>query len=137
MFGEKNDHALPSGGKEQKMRIGHVTINSGKLEESIKFYQDIAGLEIIRDMRGKGPPNIVFLADEKGGTCIELIGNEDEAYSGEGISIGFEVEDAEGYHEALWNKGMETTPLVEPIPGTAFFFVKDPNGVNIQFISQK
>ena len=27
----------------------------------------------------------------------------------------------EGYHEALWNKGMETTPLVEPIPGTAFF----------------
>ena len=58
MFGEKNDHALPSGGKEQKMRIGHVTINSGKLEESIKFYQDIAGLEIIRDMRGKGPLNI-------------------------------------------------------------------------------
>ena len=66
MFGEKNDHALPSGGKEQKMRIGHVTINSGKLEESIKFYQNIAGLEIIRDMRGKGPLNIVFLADEKG-----------------------------------------------------------------------
>ena len=86
MFGEKNDHALPSGGKEQKMRIGHVTINSGKLEESIKFYQDIAGLEIIRDMRGKGPLNIVFLADEKGGTCIELIGNE-----GRGIQRGRDI----------------------------------------------
>ena len=63
------------------MKIEHITINSGKLEESVKFYQDVAGLEITRDMRGKGPLNIVFLADEKGDTCIELIGNEDEAYS--------------------------------------------------------
>ncbi|MFQ7103334.1 MAG: VOC family protein [Anaerovoracaceae bacterium] len=119
------------------MKIEHITINSGKLEESVKFYQDVAGLEITRDMRGKGPLNIVFLADEKGDTCIELIGNEDEAYSGEGISIGFEVEDAERYHEELWNKGMEATPLMKPVPGTSFFFVKDPNGVSVQFISQK
>ena len=66
-----------------------------------------------------------------------LIVNEDEEYRGDGISLVFYVVYAVVYHVALWNKGMETTPLVEPIPGTAFFFVKDPNGVNIQFISQK
>lgn len=118
------------------MKMAHITISSAKLEESVEFYRDIAGLVIKEDMRGRGPMNIVFMSDESGGTCVELIGDQDESYSGEGVSIGFEVDDAEEYHDELWKRGMETTPMMKPAPGTAFFFVKDPNGLNVQFISR-
>ena len=119
------------------MKIEHITINSSRMNESIRFYSETAGLSIQRDMRGKGPTNIVFMGNEEGETCIEIIDNPDEPYSGEGISIGFRVDDAEAYHEELWKKGMEATPVVRPVEGgnVAFFFVKDPNGVTVQFIS--
>ncbi len=117
------------------MKIKHITINSARLEESIRFYEETAGLSIQRDLRGKGPSNIVFMGDSAGETCVELISNPDEPYSGEGISIGFEVDDVAAYHKELMSRGMELTPVISPVPGTSFFFVKDPNGVTVQFIS--
>lgn len=118
------------------MKMKHITIQSAKLEESVKFYEEIAGLSICGDMRGRGPLNIVFLANGDGGTCVEIIEAQDGAYSGAGISIGFETENAEAYRQELIEKGFETTPLITPVPGTAFFFVNDPNGVQVQFISE-
>lgn len=38
----------------------HVTIITAKLEESIKFYQDVVGMHISGDLRGKAPKEIVF-----------------------------------------------------------------------------
>ena len=116
------------------MKMIHVTIHSACLEESIAFYREVAGLVIQRDLRPTGAP-IVFLADGEGETQVELIAaDEAEKYSGNGISLGFQVRDPEACREELLAKGYSPTPIIRPNPQTAFFFVKDPNGVDIQFI---
>ena len=115
------------------MKMVHVTINTSKLEESIKFYEEIVGLKIVRDLRGHGPAKIVFLAEEAGDTCIELI-DSSEAYKGTGLSIGFHVDDVAAHRDALVDKGMDVSPIISPNPATKFFFTFDPNGVKIQFI---
>ena len=116
------------------MKMRHVTIHTAKLEESVKFYEGIAGLKIQAELRGKGPHDIVFLANDEGETCVELLEDPDGAYGGDGLSIGFEAEDTAAYREELITKGMEVTPLISPNPQVTFFFTKDPNGVEIQFI---
>ncbi len=117
------------------MKMEHITIKTAMLEESVAFYKEIAGLEVQMEMRGKGPYDIVFLANAKGETCVELIGNKEEAYNGTaGLSIGFHVDDVEKYRGELEAKGFSVSPIISPNPAVKFFFVKDPNGIDIQFI---
>lgn len=116
------------------MKIKHVTIQTGNLEQSVEFYEKTVGLKIQKDMRGGDGADIVFLADEPGETCIELIENKERAYSGDGISIGFATDDVEAKRNALIAEGYEVTPLISPNPHVKFFFVKDPSGVQVQFI---
>lgn len=119
------------------MKMMHVTIMSECLDESVEFYQSVAGLKIQRDMRNNPEHKIVFLVNEAGETCVELVENPSEAYSGGGISIGFEVKDAEGYRKELGKKGLNPGPVISPNPHARFFFVKDPNGIDIQFVEEK
>lgn len=116
------------------MKIMHVTIQVKSLEDSIRFYREIAGMTIQRDMRHNGNMPIVFMADGADEVCIELIENPDASYKGIGISIGLHTEDVEMLHEELKNKGLEPTDMISPNPHVKFFFVKDPDGVSVQFI---
>ena len=110
----------------------HVTIYTAKLDESVKFYQEIVGLKIRNQMNG--PKKIVFLTAEEGGTAVELIENPDEAFQGSGISIGFKVQDVEKRHEELKEQGIPVSPIISPVPVVKFFFVTDPNGLKVQLI---
>ncbi len=114
------------------MKMQHVTIQSGAYEESIRFYQEVAELKVVNTLHG--PKEITFLANEEGETAIEIIHNAQAKYEGSGISIGFSVEDVEAYRETLVQKGYGPSPMISPNPMVKFFFVKDPNGVSIQFI---
>ena len=115
------------------MKMVHVTIRTKCMEESIKFYEEVVGLKVQVDLRPMGGA-IVFMAENEGDTEVELIENPQEAYSGAGISMGFHTEDVEGKHVELKEKGFEVTPIISPNPNTKFFFVNDPNGVQVQFI---
>jgi lactoylglutathione lyase len=115
------------------MKMKHVTISTAKLQESVNFYETFCGLTVQRRLENPGH-NIVFLANGEGETCIELIEAPDAAFKGTGISIGFEVEDVPAYHKAMEDKGFNPTPIFSPNPHVKFFFVEDPNGVEIQFI---
>ena len=53
------------------MKLLHVTIQTDKFEEEVKFNREIAGLEIARDMRPSGR-NLVFPANGDGETRIEM-----------------------------------------------------------------
>lgn len=118
------------------MRMAHITIQTAAYRESIEFYQKIAGLKTVREIKGKGPYEISFLADAEGETCVELIDRPENKVASDGISIGFGVEDVEGYRAELEEKGYEPSPMVSPNPVTKFFFVKDPNGISVQFINE-
>ena len=118
------------------MHIDHITIRTEKLKESVDFYEKITGLKIVRDLR-KIDAQIVFLADAEGDTRIELIEvPAGRGYCGSGISIGFHTDDAAGFREELLKKGFQASEIVSPNPSVRFFFVEDPNGVQIQFGEQ-
>ncbi len=115
------------------MSMVHVTIYTAKMEESVKFYEDVVGLKIQRDLREFGG-NIVFLAEKEGDTQVELIDEAEKAYTGSGISMGFHVDDVDAKREEVVAKGLQPTPIIAPNPQVKFFFVDDPNGVTVQFI---
>ena len=116
------------------MKMLHVTIQTDKSEEEVKFYREIAGLEIVRDMRPAGR-NMVFLANGEGETEIEIIEAPNAENAGnEFLSIGFRTADVDAKREELVKLGMEAGPMVSPNPQVRFFFVKDPAGVTIQFM---
>lgn len=116
------------------MKMVHVTINTADLEKSLAFYQEIVGLKIQTDMRQKGGMPIVFLGNGQESTCVELIENKEQPYSGSGLSIGFHVDDVDAMHKWMEEQGLQPSPVISPDSKSKFFFVNDPNGVSIQFI---
>lgn len=116
------------------MHFCHVTIQTARFDDEVAFYTTYVGLAIQRDMRGMGRP-MVFLANAAGGTEVELIGRPDAADAGnEFLSIGFVAPDLDALHELLAADGLNPTDFVQPAPQVRFFFVKDPAGVNVQFM---
>ena len=116
------------------MKMLHVTIQTAKFDEEIAFYQDIVGLKIVRDMRTIGR-NLVFLADNEGDTCIEIIDTPQAEDAGNAyLSVGFQSEDVDAMRDRLVSMGYEATPMISPSPTVKFFFVKDPAGVRVQFM---
>lgn len=113
------------------MKMSHVTINCTDIEKTMAFYEDVVGLKVMRRIP---VPNIVFLADEEGLTEVELVDAPGNGYKGTGISIGFHVDDPVGFREDLSNRGLKVTPIIEAGPVTRFFFVEDPEGLQVQFI---
>lgn len=116
------------------MKMLHVTVQTARFEEELRFYEEIVELKIQRDMRGMGR-NMAFLANGEGETCVEIIEvPESEDAGNEFLSIGFKTDDVDAKREALSAAGLKPSPMITPAPGVKFFFVKDPAGVKVQFI---
>jgi lactoylglutathione lyase len=115
------------------MKLSHVTIQTSRFTEEIDFYMTYAALSIQRDMRPMGR-NIVFLADGKGDTQIEVIENAAADSGNANLSLGFAAENLDALHARLAEDGLVPTDFVSPVPQVRFFFVTDPAGVCIQFM---
>ena len=116
------------------MIMMHVTIHTDRLEKSVEFYINNVGLSIQVDMRGKGGKNIVFLGNSPDEPHVELVEDTEEPYAGKGISIGFHTDDVNVLREQMARDGLDPSPMISPDPHVKFFFVKDPNGVDVQFV---
>ena len=115
------------------MKMLHVTIQTNRFEEEIEFYEKEVGLTLQRDMRPH--KDLVFLANGGGETCIEVLRNPDGEDAGNPfLSIGFKTDDVAAKRETMVAAGYEVTPMIRPMPGVEFFFVKDPAGVQVQFM---
>jgi lactoylglutathione lyase len=104
------------------------------MAESLKFYNGILGLQVVRQFNAGPGGEIVFLGD--GETKIELICNEDskEAGTGQGISLGFQVDSLDETMALIKEKGIDIhSGPFQPNPHIKFFYVLDPNGFKIQF----
>lgn len=117
------------------MKFCWSTVKVKNLEESLKFYQEIAGLNISKRFDAGPGREIAFLGD--GETKIELICDKTlkEISYGEHISLGFEVKSVDEMVRFVKEKGIAIhSGPIQPNPHTKFFYVLDPNGLKIQFV---
>lgn len=113
------------------------TLNVNNMEESLKFYEEILGLNISRRFELGNGMEIAFLGE--GETKIELVYHPgDQVVNvGKDISWGFEVESVDETIAGLGEKGITMTDgPFQPNPHTKFFFITDPNGLRIQLVEK-
>lgn len=124
------------------MKIKYATIAVENLEESIKFYKDIMGLEIDSQLKPFPGETIIFMKGE-GEAMIELIEAKENPQDPLGelpkpglMAVGIEVEDIDAKVEEFKSKGAKTQgPIKIPIGKLAF--LEDPNGVRIALIQHQ
>lgn len=113
------------------------TVKVKNMDESIHFYEKIVGLDITSRFQTGNGLDIAFLG--KGETKLELIYDENltDITIGKDISIGFEVESVD---DKIWFLNENDIDIIgnviSPNPHTRFFYIKDPNGLTIQFIER-
>lgn len=110
------------------------TINVRDIEASLKFYEEIVALKVVRRFSEPGA-ELAFLGE--GETKLELIQGKSAPHTGGGVSIGFKVDSLEAKMDFMQAKGIaiHSGPFA-PSPRTRFFFVSDPDGVLVQFVEQ-
>lgn len=122
------------------MKFLWTTIYVRDLEESIAFYSDLLSLKVVRRFPAGPGREIAFMGNGiDSETLVELLAdsNATGVNFGEHISIGFAVDSVDAMLETVRSKGIPLHgPLIET-HGSKFFFIKDPNGLNVQFYGQK
>lgn len=119
------------------MKFLWTTLQAKDLNESVAFYQDLIGLKL--NQRHVAGPGIEMAFLGEGDTQIELICNKNnkEEVLGKGITMGFKVVSLEDTMKIVKEQGiLVTKEIIKPTPYVKFFFVKDPNGFDIQFVEQ-
>jgi len=125
--------------EEFKMNVKFITIRVDSLVESLKFYQDVLGFKEIRRIDNIENITMVFLQASEGG-IIELVHNKSlpqtrETTDQHMVSFGISVENMNDIISLLekHNQSLEKGPITTP-GGEVIAFMKDPNGVEIEFI---
>lgn len=114
------------------------TITTGNLEASKAFYTEVLGLKIEREFTSPAGATFVFMADDKGFE-IELIlppTGTPEAAAPSNLSMGYLVDNLDDMMAVLNEKNVALHGDVVVVPHTRFCFVKDPNGVTVQFVER-
>ena len=117
------------------MKFCWSTLSVKNMEESLEFYTEIVGLTVGQRFKAGPGTEIAFLGD--GETKVELICHQDknDVQVGSDISWGFEVKSVDEMIDFVKNKGIEIeSGPIQPNPHTKFFFIRDPNGLSIQFV---
>lgn len=109
------------------------------MEKSIQFYKDVVGLEIQRQSAPSPTTEVIFMGDEHS-MMLELVHdmeNREKLEYPEHMSIGFAVDDIKEKMAEVSQMGYAVVKgPIKPNPTTEFFFVKDPNGMMVQFVKE-
>ena len=126
------------------MRILHSMIRVNNLEESIKFYTQVLGMNLLREKEyPEGKFSLAFLGygKETEETVIELTYNWDKSEYEHGNAFGhiaIEVNDIYQFCEEIKGKGANIIRDPGPMMGSKLVlaFIEDPNGYKIELIEK-
>ncbi len=126
------------------MRILHTMLRVGDLERSIRFYQDVLKMKVLRrDDYPDGKFSLAFVGygDEKDHTVLELTYNWGVESYDKGNAFGhvaIEVDDAYAACEQVKQAGGKVVREAGPMMHgtTVIAFVEDPDGYKIEFIQK-
>ena len=125
------------------MRILHTSITVKNMDESIKFYRDVMGLEL--QSRREIPENkaeIAFVGNKEGNAAIELTFWKEKKDWNEGDEldhIAFAVPDMDEAIKSFKKQKVEIAKEPYSLKGstTKIAFIKDPNGIWLEIIQRK
>lgn len=125
------------------MKFLHTMIRVKNIEKSLKFYQEVIGLKLSKEMR-LDDCSLYFLSDDYGEVQIELTYNDETPEKGYEIGTGFGhfafgVNSMDEFSKKLKDFGWEY--LYEPFKlgdyDIKIAFIKDPDGYEIELIETK
>ncbi len=127
------------------MRILHTMLRVGDLQRSIKFYQEVLGMRLLRTSENpEYKYSLAFLGydDEDKSAVLELTYNWGVESYELGTAYGHIAIGVDNIYqtcEAVKAAGGKVTREAGPVKGgtTVIAFVEDPNGYKIEFIENK
>ncbi len=116
------------------MKLNYLTFMVRNIKKSVSFYQDLAELKIVNRINADAG-EIVFLANEKGETMVELIEFEGvEKVATKGMVMSFTAEgDLDALREKAIKLGYSPSEIILMEPKPKHFTVADPDGIIVEF----
>ncbi|HXY64621.1 MAG TPA: VOC family protein [Mycobacterium sp.] len=131
--------------------FSHICIAVSDAEASLRFYRDLLGLNVFFDVELDGPPMEVVTGETGargrmiggmlGGTVVELLefahrqlDRQSETVLGY-TNISLSVRDLDAALAAVTAAGYEPEQQPVEIGGVRMFFVRDPDGTPVEFVS--
>ena len=116
------------------MRLNYITFMVRNVIKSVNFYQDLAGLKVMNSIKTEAG-EIVFLANEKGETMLELIEFVGvEKVTTKGMVMSFAVEsELDVLREKATKLGYSPSEIISMEPKPRHFTVADPDGIIVEF----
>jgi len=118
------------------MKLAHTMIRVKDLDATLAFYRDFIGLREVRRRPIGDEATLVWLEDEAGAYSIELTHNHGKADYDLGDQFGhlaFHAEDLDAVIAEVEKRGWWYRKS-RPELATAYIFVKDPNGYDVEIL---
>jgi len=108
-----------------------LEVNS--LEESVVFYQDVLGFDVVSISLNSDPP----MARLRGGELKITLAQHFETMlrRGRGVHFFIGVEDVDAFYEQLIERGADVLPPVDEGWGARFITVEDPDKYRFFFVT--
>ena len=122
------------------MKFLWTTLHVKNLEESITFYSQIIGLQVVNRFKAGKGVEIAFMGNGvEGETLVELLEdqNHDNVSFGGAVSIGFSITSVEDMMKSLEERNIKIYGGPIETPDAMFFFIKDPSGFTVQLFQYK
>ncbi len=117
------------------MHIQHLTLRVKDLEESIRFYEKVTELKVMRRL-SEGNAKLAFLSSGEGETELELLHIPgSQSFEGKGLFLCFKTDKLQEQHQLVVELGLNPSPIQNPADGTHYFYVYDPDGFSVQLRS--
>lgn len=116
------------------MKLSYITFMVRDIEKTISFYQELAGLKIIKRFN-PGMGEIVFMANSEDEINLEFIQFDNvPKVQTSGMTMSFKIDDnLEDLHKRVISMGYQPSQIINEPPKPKHFKVLDNDGIEVEF----